>query len=218
MKPIKLQAAVNLALIVLLPLLMAYSLVGEAIHEWLGVVMGALFILHHILNRGWYKGLCRGRHTIARTLGTVTDLLLLADMIVLTVSGIVMSRHLFTFLRISGGMSLARITHLLASYWGLALMSFHAGLHGEAIMGSIRRLARIKGTSALRTAIPRSAAVLLGLWGVLSFIRREIGSYLFLRNQFVFFDFSQPLALFFDGLYRRDVSFCRVWVLRCQMA
>ena len=30
----------------------------------------------------------------------------------------------------------------------------------------------------------------------LIFIRREIGNYLLLRNQFVFFDFSQPLIYF----------------------
>ena len=34
----------------LLPLLMAYSLIGEAVHEWMGIFMFLLFILHHVLN------------------------------------------------------------------------------------------------------------------------------------------------------------------------
>ena len=159
---------------ILLPPLMAYSLLGEIAHEWLGIAMSALFILHHVLNRKWYGGLCKGRYSAVRLLGTVTDLLLLADMIALPVSGIMMSRHVFTVLNAGSGMALARTVHLLASYWGLVLMSFHAA----------------------RTMALRAFAVLLGLWGIFAFLRREIGSYLFLRNQFVFFDFNQPLLFF----------------------
>ena len=181
-------------MVFLLPLLMTYSLLGEATHEWLGMVMAALFILHHILNRKWYSGLFRGRYSTVRILGTVTDFLLLADMIALPVSGIMMSRHVFTFLDAGSGMALARTVHLLASYWGLVLMSFHAGLHGGAVMGMLRQTSN--GKSAAWTMALRVTAVLLGLWGVWAFLRREIVNYLFLRNQFVFFDFGQPLLFF----------------------
>ena len=179
---------------ILLPLLMAYSLLGEIAHEWLGIAMSALFILHHVFNRKWYGGLCKGRYSAVRLLGTVTDLLLLADMIALPVSGIMMSSHVFTFLNAGGGMALARTVHLLASYWGLVLMSFHTGLHGGAVMAMLRK--RANGKSAARTMALRAFTILLGVWGIFAFLRREIGSYLFLRNQFVFFDFNQPLLFF----------------------
>lgn len=124
----------------------------------------------------------------------MTDLLLLADMIALPVSGIMMSRHVFTFLNAGSGMALARTVHLLASYWGLVLMSFHAGLHGGVVMAMLRK--RANGKSAARTMALRAFTILLGVWGIFAFLRREIGSYLFLRNQFVFFDFNQPLLFF----------------------
>lgn len=187
---------VDMSMVILLPLLMARSLLGDAVHEWSGIAMAGLFILHHILNRGWYKGLRRGRYNAVRILGTVTDLLLLADMIALPVSGLLMSRHVFAYLNVGAGMALTRTVHLPASYWGLVLMSFHAGLHGEAVIGMLRKAANIKRASAARTVILRVIAALLGLWGVLAFIRREIGSYLLLQNQFVFFDFGQPLIFF----------------------
>ena len=183
-------------MVILLPLLMAYSLLGEVAHEWLGILIAALFILHHVLNRKWYGGLFRGRYSTVRVLGTVTDLLLLADMIALPVSGIIMSRHVFAFLEIRARIVLARTVHLLASYWGLVLMSFHAGLHGEGIMGMLRKAVSIGGKCTVRTITLRITAMLLGLWGLLAFIRREIGNYLFLRNQFVFFDFNQPPIFF----------------------
>ena len=37
------------AMLLLLPLLMAYSLIGEAFHEVAGTLMLALFLLHHWL-------------------------------------------------------------------------------------------------------------------------------------------------------------------------
>lgn len=45
---------------VMLLFLMAYSLIGEALHEWLGIGMLLLFVLHHILNASWYRNLRRG--------------------------------------------------------------------------------------------------------------------------------------------------------------
>ena len=65
-----------------------------------------------------------------------------------------------------------------------------------AIMGMLRKAVNIKSKSATRTTILRVIAALLGIWGILIFIQREIGNYLLLRNQFVFFDFSQPLIYF----------------------
>lgn len=181
-------------MMILLPLLMAYSLLGEAVHEWLGIVMAVLFVYHHVLNRTWYSSLLRGRYSPLRILGTVTDLLLLADMIALLVSGIIMSRHAFAFLEIGAGIALARMVHLLASYWGLVLMSFHAGLHGQALMGMLRKATN--GKSDAHAITLRIIAALMGLWGIAAFIRREIGSYLFLRNRFVFLDFRQPPVFF----------------------
>ena len=50
------------AMLLLLPLLMAYSLIGEAFHEVAGTLMLALFLLHHWLNRSWWKALFKGRY------------------------------------------------------------------------------------------------------------------------------------------------------------
>ena len=43
------------------------------------------------------------------------------------------------FLRIEGGMMLARRLHILGAYWGFALMSFHLGLHWSMLMGMAKK-------------------------------------------------------------------------------
>ena len=109
--------------------LMGYQFWGETAHEWIGAGMLVLFVVHQVLNRSWYKNLFRGRYTPMRTLQCLVNVLTLAAMLALMYSGITMSRHVFAFLPIRGGLMLARRLHILGSYWGYLLMSLHLGLH-----------------------------------------------------------------------------------------
>ena len=190
----KIRIIVDCGMTLLLPLLMAYSLVGEAAHEYLGIGMFLLFVIHHILNIAWWKNLFRGKYAPIRIVGTVLNFVLVIIMLALPISGMILSRHVFRFLHF-GGTSTARTVHLLASYWGLVLMSFHAGMHGNVMMGMFRQAAHTQQTSKIRTWSLRVIAVLLAICGIHAFVKNEIGSYLFLRTQFVFIDFSQPVVL-----------------------
>lgn len=190
----KLRIVIDIGMVLLLPLLMAYSLVGEVAHEYLGIGMFVLFAAHHILNAAWWKHLLRGGYTPLRIFGTAVNLALAIIMLALPISGMILSRYVFHFLHL-GGTSAARTVHLLASYWGLVLMSFHAGMHGNVMMGMFRKAANIQQPSKIRTWNLRVIALLLAICGVHAFVKNEIGPYLFLRTQFVFIDFSKPMAL-----------------------
>lgn len=192
-----LKLVVDMIMTILLFLLMAYLLVGETVHEWMGLAMFILFIFHHALNWKWYRNLFRGKYTPLRIWQTVLNILLLAAMIALMVSGIILSREVFDFLDISGGMGIARTLHMLASYWGFLFMSMHLGLHWSMVMGMIRRAAGIRNPSGIRTWALRILAVMLCGYGIYAFRKNGIASYMFLQSHFVFFDMSQPLASFF---------------------
>lgn len=145
MKPKALwKMAVDLAMTVLLFCLMAYLLVGETAHEWLGVAMFGLFLLHHGLNGHWHHNLAKGRYTPLRVFQTVVDVLILLAMAGLMVSGVILSRVVFSFLPISGGMGFARTLHMLASYWGFLFISLHLGLHWGVVMSVMRKAANKK--------------------------------------------------------------------------
>src|SRR5574344_2164449 len=47
----------------------------------------------------------------------------------LMASGIIISNHVFAFLRIEHGASFARAAHLIASHWYFVFMSLHIGMH-----------------------------------------------------------------------------------------
>ena len=198
MKPKQIiRMAVDIGMTVLLLLLMAFMLTGQKAHEWLGAAELVLFVAHHILNARWLKNIGHGKYTPFRLLQTVLALLVLLTMLGSMVSGIMMSRYAFAFLDIHGGMSLARTMHMVCAYWGFIFLSTHLGLHWSMMMGTARKAAGIKGHSAVRTAVLRVLALLLAGFGVYAFWKNQIIDYLFLKSQFVFFDFSQPPAQFF---------------------
>lgn len=177
---------IDMAMLILLPLLMAYSLIGETAHEWLGISIFLLFILHHVMNLVWLKTLFKGRYSPCRIYLTMINVLLLVIMVTLPVSGIMMSKHIFRFSNI-GGMAIMRTVHLLTSYWGSILMSVHVGNHIGIHQAKKRAV-----TVPLWTV-----AVAVSVYGIYTFAKRDISSYLFLKNQFVFFDFGQPQIYFF---------------------
>lgn len=182
---------VDLTMTALLPMLMAYSLIGEAFHEIAGMAMFVLFIAHHVLNRGWFRTLFRGRYTTKRVFQTVLNLLLLVFMVVQPVSGILMSRHLFPFLHIPGVTATARELHLAPAYWGYVLLCLHAGTHLTVPLGKLRRSKR----SAWFVTI--GALSVFSLYGCCAFVKRQFADYLFLRLAFVFFDFDEARMFFF---------------------
>lgn len=195
MKPkIIAKICVDIGMTIALLFLMPYELVGQAAHEWIGIGIFVLFIIHHVLNGKWSRNLRRGKYTPLRVWQTALVLLVLAAMIGSMISGIILSRHALSFLPISGGRAFARRLHMLASYWGLVLMSLHLGLHWSMMMGMARK--SVKTSSTARTWVLRILALAIAGFGVFAFVKREIGSYMLLKTQFVFFDFEEPLIFF----------------------
>ena len=68
---------VDIFMTVLLMCLMAYQVTGEVAHEFIGMVMVALVIVHQILNRKWYGALFKSKYSVFRIINTLVDILLL---------------------------------------------------------------------------------------------------------------------------------------------
>lgn len=192
----KLKMAADFLMTVLLLCLMAYQITGQALHEWFGVGMLILFITHNVFNRRWYGNLLNGKYRLLRIVQTIINFAVLVSMLCLGFSGIVMSRHVFAFLPISGGMATARVMHLAASYWGFVLMSLHLGLHWSMILRMARNLSGGK-TSALLIWIFKVFAVAIAAYGAVCFYQADIISYLFLKVEFVFVEEGKNVALIF---------------------
>ena len=174
-------------------LLMAYGLVGEAAHEWLGMEMFALFLAHHVFNRKWLSAVGKGKYTPLRIVQTVLAGVILLCMLGSMVSGILLSRYVFSFLPKHGGEELAGQVHIFCAYWGFVCMSLHLGLHWGMMLAIARKHLQ---PSPLRTWSLRLVGWLWALYGAFAFHRRGVGLYLLLKSHFVFYDYSEPVIFF----------------------
>lgn len=148
---------------------------GALIHEYIGISFILLVMIHLWLNRLWLMNIFKGRYTAARSVLVFADVLLIMDIAFILVSGLMMSRAL-GFDSLDEGMSFARTAHMLASYWGYVIMSFHVGLH-------LKKFPVI-------FVVPM-------LYGCYALVKRQIYEYMFLISEFVFFDFEEPIIYFF---------------------
>ena len=187
------RMTVDILMTVMLPVQMAYSLIGEKFHEIQGVILLILFLTHNIMHLNWWRNIFKGKYNAYRVLNMIINLALIFIMLCLPISGIVMSKHLFTFLPTAGLAADARTVHLCLAYWGYILMCVHLGLHMDVIL---KNMAKNIEKNELKLKWLKYPVIFASLYGIFAFIRRDIFNYLFLRSQFVFFDFSEPLAFF----------------------
>ena len=200
---------------------MGYQLWGDAAHEWAGAVMLILFIVHHILNRAWYKSLAKGRYTPMRVLIVAVDMLLFIAVLAQMYSGIIMSRHVFAFLPVGGGMALARRLHILGAYWGFLLMSVHLGMHWNYVLGMVSNLCgKGNGRDGRRfpALVPAVAGALVAFRGFLVFVERDFLTYMFFAERVCIFGLRRAENPVLRGLSFFDGTLCFPVPLSVQMA
>ena len=175
------------ALLTLLTLcLMAYQAAGGAVHEWSGVAMTALLVLHHVLNRRWYGALFRGKYSARRILAAMINVLLLISIVLTALCGMSMSSSAVPFLYGLLPIHFAQRFHLAMSFWSFVLMGLHLGLHLPALAGRARMSGRAKGVIA-------GASILVAAVGAWLFIKNGIPGCLFFRAPFAMFDYTKSL-------------------------
>ena len=182
-----------------------YFFPADIVHEILGVALLLLWAVHISLNRRWYGAIFKGKYNPYRVMQTVVNCGILICALFLMISGIILSNHVFTFLNIQAGLGFARVAHLLASHWYYLFMSLHIGLHVSMIANKIAQKKDAASESSNQESKPQRSArkiifrIVLALacaYGIYAFIIRGVWKYLFLRQQFFFFDLERGYVLF----------------------
>lgn len=179
---------IDVCMTILLLFLMAYQVTEEVLHEWIGIGMTGLVIVHQILNRKWYGALFKGRYRAYRILTTAVNILLLLSFALTAFSGMSMSGHAVPFLYGMAPVTFARQTHLSMSHWSFVLMGLHLGLHVPAMT------AKMKTKGSTKTLVSALFCCIAGI-GLWLFLRNGMTDYLFFRVPFAFLDYDKAGVL-----------------------
>mgnify|MGYP004633944125 CR=1 FL=1 len=166
---------------------MGYHMMDNRMHEYTGIALCLLFILHHVLNFSWHRNLPRGRYSLQRKLMLVINLLTAVAMIFVMVSAVLVSRRAFSFLGLHMR-GIGRRMHMPATMWLFVLTGLHLGLHGSML---VNRISKHIPRKVILAAIDVAA-----LFGTYQFVHRQLYMELFMLREFAFLDYGEPFALF----------------------
>ncbi len=186
----RIKRIVDVAMTVLLLCLMAYQVTGEMAHEWIGIGMTVLVIIHQILNRRWYGALFQGKYNPYRLATTILNILLLICFALTAFCGMSMSSYAVPFLYGMAPVFFVRRMHLSMSHWAFVLMGLHLGMHIPAMTAGLRQKERVRTVlGGIFTFVGG-----IGLW---LFLRNGMPNYLFFRVPFAFLDYEKSGWLVF---------------------
>ncbi len=144
-----------------------------SLHGLFGAALFALFILHHVLNAGFYKSTFRGKYNSTRILFSATTWVLFLLMILMAFSSIMLSGAVFSFSTVKMTFW-ARPLHTFSCCWGFLIMGFHLGLH---LHSKLQKLRKTCGKNVIYIV-----EFLIFALGIFSIIHSQIYVYLFCIN------------------------------------
>jgi len=180
-----LKILLDIIMTTIMLLLMNTANTGITIHELLGVGIFCLFVLHQILNWNWVSSISKELFSFPKVkrIKTKTRILYILDATILicattaTITGIAISRSVFTFLSaFNNNLDLWTSIHFSSSYVSLILISIHLGFHWKGLMVTFKKMFVMKEENKARMVIVRLFAAAFVLIGIKFSISKQIGA------------------------------------------
>lgn len=205
--PISTKLMLDLLMALFFIIALGFRSTGGLAHELIGLTFCGLCILHVVINWNWYRHVPKGRYTFRRAPNTVLNLSLPVGVIVLCISGIMNSNHVFGFIKFKGSMDIRQV-HSFVAYWGIILLGIHAGVQWAKVLAALKNKAGARHRWLHNNLLLRCMTVLTVAYGIWASFDRAMGSKLFLGFSFDFWDSSRPEILF----YTHNVAIMALYV------
>ena len=172
---------------------LAYRPFGNLAHELIGTAILAFALVHLVLNRRWWRMLARTPPRPAPLLRAAANLAMAGGMLALAASSLRVSREVFGFLGIEGGI-IARDLHIAIGWWMLLGLALHLGANWARLARLLPAPGRF-GAGALRLA-----AIALACAGPFSAMALGLPDKLLMRFSFEMWDWERQTPHFFAHL------------------
>lgn len=172
----KKKLIIDIFLIISLVISMLYDFTGNLWHELIGIISFLIIIIHLIINRKWLsyiiKSLVSNEKSPKRnTLSVVVNSILILSIIILTITGIMISNNIFTFLGINYA-TLAFEVHKYCSYIMVVVLYIHLCLHLNIISLYISNLFKINNKNIIKASVALIYIICLSLIIKSNFIKQ----------------------------------------------
>lgn len=166
--PVRDRLLLPAGMLALLVLSLAYWWLENLPHEVFGTAVLVLVGWHLTVNRRWFGKFTRGRYDARRVSIVALHAILIVNMLILSVTSVVISKSLFASLPIPDSIYLREV-HWFSAYWVLLFVGAHLGLHWTRVMATGRSVLQLSSTNSTRTTALRLATLGLAGFGAWSF-------------------------------------------------
>ncbi len=122
----------DIGLAAIFMLLFAPEMTSLVFHEVVGIVLVGAIFAHLLLNKSWISGMTKKLFSKSikgrAKFSYILNVILLIDMLVITISGLLVSEILFPNFRYASGFNWLAL-HIVSSFIGLVTVGIHIGLH-----------------------------------------------------------------------------------------
>lgn len=134
----RIKIIIDILLFVITIALFNIGLIGNLMHEILGIAIGILIVIHLILNFKWIKQVTKNfRKTNAKTkIMYIVDIFIMLVYLVAIICGILIGNEIFNF-HMSSNLGFV-LTHLILGRLAIIIMFIHLGLHLDRIFKKIK--------------------------------------------------------------------------------
>lgn len=154
-------------LLALLIVLMDYSLTGGFLHELLGFVLLAGFLVHITVNREYYKAMLRGiksgKVSAKSKAGFAVNIILPLSAAIMLISSLAISRDLFPGIAELFGGQVWVPVHIICAVVLLTSVFIHVCMHAKLISAFIGQVTENEAVLKMKTAGMRVMALLFAL-------------------------------------------------------
>lgn len=176
MKIIKIFLDIIMTLSIIL--LMKLNVTGIQLHELLGIIIFALFTIHKLLNFKFMKAIGKNifnrKLTIKVRVIFILDLALLLFMIASALTGILISKCLFTWLTVKNVEGVT-LLHKFSAWWLLILISIHIGFHLDRMVKFFKKKYKFLESKLIKYIV-LMMYILIAILGILSLSKYSIYS------------------------------------------
>ena len=158
-------------MVLIFVLLFNTKVLGVLFHEVAGLAIGAVILVHCVLNWKWVKvvtlKIFKSKLPTKTRIGFFIDIVLLLNFIVIIISGAFISKTVFASLELSGAPFLKSL-HISMSYFSLLLIGIHVGLHWNWVILTFRKILKISEKKKAYSYISKFMVILILSFGMYS--------------------------------------------------
>lgn len=108
-----------------------------------------------------------------------------------------LSRHVFPDLPVHSTTDFVRKIHMTSVHWIQVVIAIHLGLHWKMLANFFCKIWSIPAGSLLVTKIMPIIFMMISIYGLYSFIYRDMLPYLLVQVDFAFLNFDESKSLFY---------------------